>query len=666
MTTFALRAGTTFELDGAAYRIERVHQDNEVVLQRLADGRTVLKTPDELFKAYNEGRLSSMTEVAPTQKPLVTLPLVALTEKQQTEYRRRHAYVTAMLGMGQVIFSPECLGPMKTRVAAALQDAYPPGTTTLWRWFTRFQAFQDARALIPRYPNRGSRLPRQTQRVMELLADAVHDAFKASPKSTGGDVHTLLIGKIAAENRQRLPGDLILAPSKRTTHRLLQRVEAYDQVVLREGQAAADRRFRIAKAGPRTTNILERVEADHTPLDLFLVDEKTWLPLGRPILTMFLDHYSRLPLGYFLNFGSTSASAVMGALRHAILPKEPAAEVIPGLKVQHRWPCYGRMDSLVLDNGLEFLGKDLEGVALDLFIRLQFCPKRTPRFKGSIERFLKTVNYFFAHQIPGAAMANLAERGDYDPQRHALLTMAEFKQVFEKWLLDVYAQTVHRGIGTTPWAKWHEGASRRTPELPASIKTLKQRIGLVHERALRPDGIKLDCIRYADDNLDALLKKWGPGSKVRIVVDAEDLGEIQVWGHEEADPVTVLAVDQNYARGLTIGQHELFRQKLRKEGRDAENTAELMAAKYEIALELQELMTSRKQRTRRKAAKVHGITSSTPHARLETAPPPKRVKSKPPAPVPKPSSAAAAAADDELPPLLPSFNRPQPGLSNGN
>lgn len=161
-------------------------------------------------------------------------------------------------------------------------------------------------------------------------------------------------------------------------YRLMGRMEAYDLAVLRNGKAAADRRFRIVKAGPKMTRILERVEADHTPLDLFLIDQVTGLPLGRPLLTIYIDVFSRFPLGYHLSFGSTSADAVIGGLRHAVLPKAATVEVIPSLPVQHVWPCYGLMDVLVLDNGLEFLGEDLNSVAYDLGIRLQFCPKRHP------------------------------------------------------------------------------------------------------------------------------------------------------------------------------------------------------------------------------------------------------------------------------------------------
>ena len=649
MKSFSLQVGTLFELDRVAHRIERIHDADQVVLLRLHDGKTILKTQKELLDAYVAGDIDAAQDAYPAKRQLPCAPLSTLTDVQMQELKRRRAYVQALIDEGDFTFEPEFIEPFIRSIAEKIKDPSPPSRATLWRWHARFNAFRDLRALVPLFDRRGSRTSRQDARVLELLTDSVNAAFKASPKATGRDVHDRLAGKIQDENRRRLPDEQLTVPNKRTTYRLLGKIDAYDQVVLHEGQASADRRYRMVKQGPRTSGILERVEADHTPLDLFLIDENTWLPLGRPTLTLFIDHYSRFPLGYYLSFGGTSATAVMGALRHSILPKQRAAEVIPQLHVEHDWPCYGRMDVLVLDNGLEFHGFDLESVALDLMIRLQYCPKRTPRFKGVIERFLKTINYFFAHQLPGSSMAKLADRGDYDPQKHALLTLGEFKHLLEKWLLDVYAQTVHRGIGTTPWMRWHDGAARRALELPSSMSTLQQRIGLVRERKLRADGLLLEGIRYSDDSLLPMLKKWGPGTKVRVVFDAEDLSDIQVWGPEETDPVTVLALDQSYARGLTLIQHQLIKQQVRAAGQDAEDPQALITAKHQIAIALEEMVLSRKQRTRRKAAKGHGITSSKPQGRLSAQEPTEHVAS------PTAASTGPDHQKDSPPPMLQSF-----------
>lgn len=325
-------------------------------------------------------------------------------------------------------------------------------------------------------------------------------------------------------------------------------------------------------------------------------------------------------LGFHLSFDNPSTGAVMGALRHAILPKSPVTQAIPELETKHKWACYGRPDVMVVDNGLEFHGKDLDSVSYDLGIRIQYCPKHQPRFKGVVERYLKSVNYFFAHQLPGTSLAHWHLRGDYDPLKHAVLTLAEFHQIFQKWVLDDYAQTVHRGMSETPWARWHEGLRHREPELPESVQALQQRIGQVEERALRNDGIVLHGIRYNSDALAPMLRAYGAGTKVRVLYDHEDLGDIQVWGPDSADPVRVLALDQSYALGLTALQNDMIRAAVREKGASQQDQTALQQAKQDIIKAVESLMGSRKQQDRRLGAKIRGLSMSKPESSLQVEP----------------------------------------------
>jgi putative transposase len=646
MRGFAFRTGLVFDWSGVAHRVERLGTDDQIVLERLSDGQVVLSCRPDLLAAFADGAIqvqpstNQPVEIASYSRPLADLP-----ETVQSELRRRLAYLQAMDTEGVQFQSERHLKPVIAEVAKQISDASPPSWITVYRWHRKYRLERKPRALIPRFDRRGSSSLRQPDRILELFAQAAEEAFKASPAATVQSIHARLVGKINADNRNRLPEDQLKVPADRTSYRLLDRLHAYDQTQLREGKAAADRRFRIAKAAPQADGILQRVEADHTPLDLFLIDERSGLAHGRPILTMFIDTFSRFPVGYFLNFGGTSAAAVMGALRHAILPKTPVPDAIPNLRVEHTWPCYGVMDCLALDNGLEFHGTALEGAAMDLGIYLLYCPKRQPWYKGKIERFLRTLNFSLSHQIPGTSLARLADRGDYDPQKHAVLTMAEFKHLFDKWLLDVYAQTIHKGIGTTPWAKWHEGLKSRTPELPGSLDELQARIGLVEERTLQRDGLTLRGIRYGGPELDVIVRAWGPGVKLRIVYDPEDLGAIQVWAPEQQEPVRVRALNQEYAKGLTKVQHELIQGQLREEGKAAADPQALMQAKYDLAVSVDQLVESRKQRTRRRAAKIQGVTSSHPEAEFQPKPP---VAS-------KPKPVLTAVLDDEAPQPLPTF-----------
>lgn len=618
MPGFALLKNMAFEWNGSNFRIHSLQPNGDLLLEQITDGKICSVTREHLLAEYAQGRVSSRNsyESATCTIPSYARPLGDLPEKMRAETTRRWAYVQALIDTESFVFTPEIMRPFIANIALKISDPAPPSVTSIYRWYSRYRQNRDARALIPRIDRRGCKNSRQDVEVQRLTAEAMQEACNASPLATGKGIYVRLLAKIESENRKRIPTNQLKRPALRTVYRMLARVDVYDQIALREGKAAADKRLRVGRRGTTTDNILERVEIDHTPLDLFLIDEKTLLPMGRPTLTVIIDHFSRMLLGYHLSFDNPSTSAVMGALRHAILPKEPAAQTLPSLKIEHQWLCYGCPDVLVADNGLEFHGRDLESVCFDLGIRIQYCPKHQPRFKGSVERYLKTINYFFAHQLPGTSFARLHLRGDYDPQKHAVLTLAEFKHVFEKWVLDIYAQEVHRTLGVTPWAKWTEGLTRRTPGLPSDLRDLQRRIGLVNERALRRDGIWLNGIRYSGAELQPIISAYGEGVRVRVLFDPEDLGTIQVWGPQQESPLTVFAVDQGYAHNLTLRQNELIRSHLRESGANTENSTALQNAKHDLVNSVQELMNSQKQRHRRKAAAIRGISSSKPDSQI--------------------------------------------------
>lgn len=654
MAGFALRKNTAFEWKGTLYRIDRLQPGGEVLLEQIENGGLSLTRRDVLLAEYGQGNIKGTVLNEPALNgvaPIYSRPLGDLPEPVQKELKRRRHYLKFILDQGPPVFTTRYLRQLIEEAAKAIGDGGPPSVVTIYRWFRRYGAGEDPRSLIPRLDQRGSRHVRQDPRVMQLVTEAIEEAYKASPLSTGQTIYTRLLAKIDMANRKSLGGEALRPPSLRTLYRLLARTELYEAVRLREGKTIADKRFRVTRAGVCTKHILERAEVDHTPLDVFLVDEKTWLPLGRPTLTVIIDHYSRMLLGYYLTFGAPSAAAVMGALRHAILPKAPGVSAIPGLAMENAWPCYGRMDLLVVDNGLEFHGIDLESVCFDLGMTIQYCPKHQPQFKGVVERYLKTINYNFSHQLPGTSFSRFYQRGDYDPQKQALLTLAEFKHLFEKWVVDVYAQTLHRGLGTSPWAKWQDGLQRREPELPGDLHDLQRRIGLVSECSLRRGGVTLHGIRYSGDVLEPILRAYGEGVKVRVLYDPEDLGAIQVWRPDEPDPILVYALDQEYAKGLTHRQNKLVRAYLREQGTTAENKVALQRARAEIAQSVEELMGSRKQRDRQRAAAIRGMSSSQPERDLKL--PPKAFE---PLPKPKKTSQEASNRDTpKLPECLPSF-----------
>jgi putative transposase len=126
-----------------------------------------------------------------------------------------------------------------------------------------------------------------------------------------------------------------LVISRETVRKIVTATDAYELLLRRYGRHAADNELGGRGAGIRTTRPLERVEIDHTLCDVHLVDEKTGKRIGRPWLTLVVDHYSGAILGYHLSLNPPSAASVIAALRHAILPKRGTWTLTADVEVHH-------------------------------------------------------------------------------------------------------------------------------------------------------------------------------------------------------------------------------------------------------------------------------------------------------------------------------------------
>ncbi|NUA30562.1 Mu transposase C-terminal domain-containing protein [Cupriavidus basilensis] len=614
MTGFSLIKNTAFELDGIATCIVRIQEDGSVSLEDTKSGTYSTQSVERLLEAYTQGRICQpSTDIAHSRSSgAYGRPFAELPQKQQALALRSKRYLDGIRTHGPLCWTRKSMEPRIREVAQKLGDARPPDVSTVYRWHRDAMQSADLRCLVPRFDRRGPRAPLTNPEVVKLFMQALVDVSTASKGWTVQDAQAQLQMLLDRENRSRPLGEQLHMPKLRTLYRLLDRVEEYDLAIFKEGEEAAKRRFKITRVGVKTTRILERVEIDHTPLDVFLVKDESYIPCGRPTLTLLIDHFSRMPLGYYLSFGGTSMNAVIRALRHAILPKTPVAEAVAALKIHHKWPCYGLMDELVTDNGLEFHGSSVEVACFLLNIQLHFCPARQPRFKGVIERYLKTVNYTFVHKLPGTSLAKWTDRGDYDPLKHAVMTMSEFQHVFEKWLLDVYAQTYHKGIKTTPFARWCESAKVNPPYLPDSMSKLVDDLGISTTRSLRHDGIRLHNLYYASGALQSILRAYGEGVKVRVTYDPENLGRVHVWSPDSQDPVVAYATELDYAAELTLTQHKLLQDIVVKKGQDETDLKALMQAKIDLAAAIRAQFTGKRLRDRKRAAKAMGISTERP------------------------------------------------------
>ncbi|MFT3848509.1 MAG: DDE-type integrase/transposase/recombinase [Propionivibrio sp.] len=526
-----------------------------------------------------------------------------LPPKERAEVKRRMTYIERLRAAGCVSLTPSTMTKMLiAEIAKDMDDQCPPSAISVWRWGKRQQQ-RGIRAFLSRVYNKN--VFRTPTRCREVIENCIDQLFLAG--KSGIDTHAEIERLIVRENEQN-PKKPIPVPSLATVYRFINSRDAFDRAVAKYGEEEAKRRYRHSKKGICVSRPLERVEIDHTPLDVFVVDEQQQLPLGRPWITVAIDKRTRMVLGFHISFSAPSVESVMRCLRHAVLPKLGLRQRFPALR--NDWPCFGLPELLVADNGLEFHAGALEAAAQELSFRLEYGGRKRPFHKGAIERFLKTLNYNLVHKIPGTSFAKYWQRFDCDPLKEALVTFEALVEIIHRWLLDIYAQTPHRGISETPFQRWTREIKMYPAELPAAADVLSVHLSKLVTRRVWHYGIQLHGDQfYQSGELQAMRRRYGENLEVNVRYTGDDLKAIYVRDPETGEYFYVPNADPEEIGALTEEQYLFIRRYRRAMADDQGQRISVAEAKVALREMVSELFSSKKISARSKAARLVGTRS---------------------------------------------------------
>ena len=269
----------------------------------------------------------------------------------------------------------------------------------------------------------------------------------------------------------------------------------------RGGQDAARPLQGAGGSPPEVTMPLEQVQIDHTVIDLIVVDERDRQPIGRPYLTLAIDVFTRCVLGMVVTLEAPSAVSVGLCLAHAACDKRPWLE---GLNVEMDWPMSGKPRLLYLDNAAEFKSEALRRGCEQHGIRLDYRPPGQPHYGGIVERIIGTAMQMIHDELPGTTFSNPGQRGEYDSEKMATLTLREL----ERWLalaVGTYHGSVHNGLLQPPAARWAEAVERvGVPAVVTRPTAFLVDFLPVIRRTLTRTGFVIDHIHYYAD----ALKPW--------------------------------------------------------------------------------------------------------------------------------------------------------------
>lgn len=350
-------------------------------------------------------------------------------------------------------------------------------------------------------------------------------------------------------------------PSRGAITRRIAGLDPHAETTARQGADAARALESAGGRVPPVTGVLEQVQIDHTVVDLIVVDEHHRLPIGRPYVTVAIDVFSRCIVGLVITLEAPSALSVGLCLAHMVTDKRAWLE---RLGIEAGWPMAGKPGELYLDNAAEFKSEALRRGCEEHGITLRHRPPGRPHYGGIVERVIGTLMEM-VHELPGTTFSNPAQRGSYDSEAKAILTVAEL----EKWLalaVASYHGKVHGTTGQTPQAVWVAGTAQRPAVTVANETAFLVDFLPVIRRTLTRTGFVIDHVRYFSDALKPWIARRGQLERFVIRRDPRDISRIWVLDPEGGSYLMVPYRTQSHP-AVSVWEHRAAVERLRAEGR---------------------------------------------------------------------------------------------------
>lgn len=594
-------------IEGVAYRVEGPTDDRSVLMRQVETGAVKTEAVYNLMTMYLDGRLRVSEKPTKRSKSPQGNGLDGQRIRHSSPAARavtdRHiAYVTKVKEMNADGAGKAVLEKAIKQIAEERKDKNRPHVSTVYGWLKKFST-DGLSALISRMANKGARRkPKIDPEVSGIVDQKVYEVLDDCHVWTAEEVLNRIKSEIDLKNKFRVVDDQLKEPSLRTVQRRLAQLPQFDVAVAKHGLREAERRFANLGVARRTSRILELVEVDHSPLDLLVVDE-SGVVVGRPMLTLVLDRFSRCVLGFHLSLDGHGTHSVFAALRHALLPKlYLGSGAYEGLGLA--WPCYGWFERLVMDNGREFHAESSVDALLNLGIIGEYAASQAPNDKPHVERVLKTINYSFIHQLPGTTLAKGHQRVGFKSEQEAALTLEQVDVMLHIWILQKYHLRQHKGLnGKTPLQVWTESAKAFPPQLKCNVDDVDVELSQRSESALQHYGIDLNGFRYTSTDLMQLRPQLPKGEKVEVKWPRRDVGYIFVWNRIDEVFVKAFNTDEDF-HGLTLEQSKAV---MRRRAKDTqEDKAARASATAVIADMVHAAVKDKKLKNRKNGMRLAG------------------------------------------------------------
>ncbi|MCW5728529.1 Mu transposase C-terminal domain-containing protein [Parvibaculum sp.] len=564
------------QFHGRYWVVAGVNNAGDTVFQSSDNGQYTTMTEVEIKTAYTSGELKPIAG-GKTPKRQVT-DILDISPKHQEEFQRRQDYLRLVQARISNPTRRELERNIKI-IGALLGDPIPPSVGTFYRWK---RAEDEARAMgacaVPGHARKGNHTNRVSPEVQEIIRRKLAKDYLSDRRLSLANVWKDIVAIVDEENAKRSEEERFPLPGIGAVRRALRRTFSPHEICIkREGRIAADRKFRIAGKSLAPDYPMQFVQIDHTVSDQIGLDEDLIAILGRLYVAAASDVYSGMIVGLQVGFVPPSTASLFSLIRNMILPKTYVQERWP--EIQTVWECDGLASHLGVDRGNDLLSKPHIALGHEFQMEIGVCGARRPYQKGGIENFFGLLSRNFSRRIPGATFSNPVERGEYNSMKRACLAYTDIVRLLHQWVIEVHAnQPRNEDESRTRRELWNEGLSKRPHIPPRPIADLGVFMAGRAQPTLNGKGVRINNQFYRSTELELLRRRIGD-KKVRVRFDPADMGEAQVFDHQNDLWIPVYNVDPLH-HGRSLYQLQLERRA--RLGTESAAERALRSAKHQV------------------------------------------------------------------------------------
>jgi len=618
MKSFILSVGSALRYEGELYKVTNIINQKTLELTSFLTSQLRYIDNSDLLHAFTCGDVEFIDDdeidLHNNQENPLELDFRSYSASERSQALRKLAYVEAAEELEASLNKTTENDKYQCIISTArkIGDEKPPKSWgSIHRWKKQYmESGRDIISLIGNTRKRGNRSNRFSE-FTEILIQQALDFYLTTERPSIKNAYKRL-SYLEWENNKKT-GSATPLPSYDAFRKRINNLDKYLVMSKRYGKRIADMRFKAYQKGVKVTRPLELAEIDHTPLDLMVVDVVSRFPLGRPTLTSLIDKYSRMVLGFYISFTPPSTLSVIECLRHAILPKAGLKNLFPALN--NDWPAHGIPETLMVDNGMEFRSSDLQEITRSLGMSIIRSPVRNPTYKGAVERHFRTVADNLLKDKPGKTFSNIFDKDEYDPAKHAIISLDSLVEIVHLWIADQYNDTVNRTINTTPNRMWETGVEWYPVRLPKSINVFNLALGKTVQRTIQHYGIDFEKLRFNSDELALIRRKYK--GKVTVKYDPNDISKIYVLDPLSSHFITVPCIDYEYAH-KTLFQHQLIKRFTQQQNLKINVDNFMLAERRIIEIIEEDRNLTKKIRRATKQARFKNVSQKTQHVQTLT------------------------------------------------